>query len=126
MRSCGSSERGSVTVEAALALASLVAVLVATIAGVAAVTDQLRCTDAAREAARLIARGQAERADEAVSRIAPADARWEVDETTNGIAVTVSVVPAGGLLPGVIVRGDAFAVPEPVAAPPGERQGGAP
>ena len=52
-----SDDRGSVTVEAAIALCALIAVFGIAIAGVAAVADQLKCIDAAREATRLIARG---------------------------------------------------------------------
>ncbi|WP_275450211.1 TadE family type IV pilus minor pilin, partial [Mycobacterium avium] len=48
---------GASTVEAALGIASLVVVLVACLAGVTAVAMQVRCVDAAREAARLAARG---------------------------------------------------------------------
>lgn len=48
-----SGDRGAVTVEAAIALFALVTVLALSFAGIAAVADQLRCTDAAREAARL-------------------------------------------------------------------------
>lgn len=112
-------DRGAVTVEAAIALFALVAVLALSLAGMAAVADQVRCTDAAREAARLVARGEPARAGEAVERIAPSGARWEVATEPDGISVTVRAEPIGGLLPGVSLRADAFAVPEPgVRAPP--------
>jgi Flp pilus assembly protein TadG len=48
---------GASTVEAAIAIAALVVVLVLCLAGVSAVLMQVRCVDAAREAARLAARG---------------------------------------------------------------------
>ncbi|MFU9026802.1 TadE family type IV pilus minor pilin [Rhodococcus erythropolis] len=43
---------GAVTVEAAIALASIVTVVVLCIGGVLAVSMQVRCVDAARDAAR--------------------------------------------------------------------------
>ena len=46
-----------VTVEAAFAIAALVVVLVLCVSGLTAVSMQVRCVDAAREAARLAARG---------------------------------------------------------------------
>src|SRR5947209_20170089 len=67
----GTGDRGSVTVEAALALCSLVVVLALVLAAVSAVAAQLRCIDAAREAARLTARGEQGRAEEVARRIAP-------------------------------------------------------
>lgn len=113
-------DRGAVTVEAAIALFALVAVLALSFAGIVAVVDQLRCTDAAREAARLAARGEPERATEAVARIGPSGARLELTEHPDGITVLVHAEPAGGLLPGVQLRGEAFAVPEPGVGEPSE------
>ena len=49
--------RGATTVEAAFAIAALVVVLVLCAAGLTALSMQVRCIDAAREAARLAARG---------------------------------------------------------------------
>lgn len=106
-------DRGAVTVEAAIAVCALVAVLALCFAGITAVVDQLRCTDAAREAARLMARGEPARARAAVAEIGPGGARLEVDETANGITVRVHAEPASGLLPGIELTGEAFAVPEP-------------
>lgn len=118
-------DRGAVTVEAAIALFALVAVLALSLAGITAVADQVRCTDAAREAARLVARGEPERVAEAVDRIAPPGARWEVATEPGGFTVTVLAEPIGGLLPGVSLRAEAFAVPEPgIPAPPaGDEEG---
>ncbi|MGH3563546.1 MAG: TadE family type IV pilus minor pilin, partial [Mycobacterium sp.] len=56
--------------EAALGLAALVAVLVLCLAGVTAVSMQVRCVDAAREAARLAARGDERLAVDTARRIA--------------------------------------------------------
>lgn len=111
------SDRGAVTVEAAIALIGLVAVLAMGLAGVAAVGDQLRCTDAAREAARLAARGDPETARDAAERIAPSGAQLDMKLTATAISVTVRAEPAGGLLPGVEVSADAYAVPEPGVSP---------
>ncbi|HYN71172.1 MAG TPA: TadE family type IV pilus minor pilin, partial [Nakamurella sp.] len=47
-----SADRGSVTVEAAVALASLVVVVAACLGGIGCMIGQVRCADAAREAAR--------------------------------------------------------------------------
>jgi hypothetical protein len=103
-----------VTVEAALALCAFVTVLAMVLGGVSMVLDQIRCTDAAREAARLVARGEQNRAAEAVDRIA---AGATVSVTTDGDAITVMVRdPAiGGLLPGVHIHAEAYAVREPDA-----------
>lgn len=104
---------GAVTVEAAIGISGLIVVLTIALAGIAAVTDQLRCTDAAREAARLVARGEADQAEAAAARIAPGGAVVRVSRDGENIAVEVSAGVIGGLLPGVQVRGSAFAVAEP-------------
>ncbi|RRO17226.1 hypothetical protein EIL87_10480 [Saccharopolyspora rhizosphaerae] len=82
-------DRGSVTVEAALGVCSLVAVFGLLLAGAAAVLGQLRCQDAAVEAARLLARGDAPRAERAVRMIAPVGARY--DHVLRGDQVEVQV-----------------------------------
>lgn len=104
---------GMVTIEAAVALCAFVTVLAMVLAGVSMVLDQIRCVDAAREAARLVARGEQNRAADAVRQIGPPRATLSI--TTNGDAITVVVQdPAGGgLLPGVHVRGEAYAIREP-------------
>src|SRR5215475_11603497 len=77
------------------------------------VLNQIRCTDAAREAARLVARGDGARAAGAVAMIAPGAT---LSVTTRGDAITVAVRgPAAGLLPGIHVSADAFGVREPDA-----------
>lgn len=117
----GRDDRGAVTVETAIALLSLVAVLGALCFGMAAVTAQLRCVDAAREAARLAARGDAERVGSAVGRTAPPGARWELRWDAVGVTAIVHAEPAGGLVPGVHIRGEAFAVAEPGVGTQDER-----
>jgi Flp pilus assembly protein TadG len=108
-------DAGMVTVEAAIALCAFVTMLAMILAGTSAVLDQIRCTDAAREAARLVARGEADLARDAVDRIAPHGATLTID--TNGDAVTAVVAadPVRGLVPGVRVRAEAYAVREPEA-----------
>lgn len=111
-------DAGMVTVEAALALCALVAVLGMALAGIAAVTDQLRCIDAAREAARLTARGEPGNGRAAAERIAPRGASIAIQTDGDAIAVTVSAAPIG-LLPGLTLTGQAYAVAEPGAQQPG-------
>jgi len=113
----GTGDRGSVTVEAALALCSLVVVLALVLAAVSAVAAQLRCIDAAREAARLTARGEQGRAEEIARRIAPRGAVVALTVRGDEVTARVSANPAGGLLPGVDVGAEAAAVLEPGRLP---------
>jgi Flp pilus assembly protein TadG len=103
-------DRGAVTVEAAIALGALVMALWFVVAGIAAVTAHLRCVDAAREAARLVARGDPGLADEAARRIAPDEASLQISVDGERISVTVS---ADMIL---TVSGEAFAIAEPQEA----------
>lgn len=105
--------------EAALALCSLVFVLALVLAAVSAVAAQLRCVDAAREAARLTARGEQDRAEELARRIAPRDAVVAVTVRGDEITARVSANPVAGLLPGVEVEAEAAAVLEPAVLDPG-------
>lgn len=107
------SDRGAVTVEAAIALGAFVVVLAIAFAGVAALLDQLRCTDAAREAARLIARGEQDRAADAVHHIAGAGATLAVHLNGDEIEADVRTPSVADILPGVRVDSQAFAVKEP-------------
>jgi hypothetical protein len=107
---------GTVTVEAALALSGLTVVVALLLAGLIAVTGQLRCADAAREAARLLARGQPQQAEAAVHELAPGGARLDIRRAGDGIDVEVAADPVGGLLPGVHLRARAYAVAEPGTA----------
>lgn len=106
-------ERGAVTVEAAIGLTALFVALGMLLYGLSAAADQVRCVDAAREAARLIARGDDDQAREAAARIAPTDADIEVNIDGDHIHVSVHATPPGDLLPGVHLHADAFAVREP-------------
>jgi uncharacterized membrane protein YgcG len=105
-----------VTVEAAVALCAFVTVLAMVLAGMSMVLDQIRCTDAAREAARLVAMGARSEVADAVSQIAAPGATFSVTTRDDGIVVDVRDPAANGLLPGVHVSADAYAVPEPGTA----------
>jgi Flp pilus assembly protein TadG len=111
-----SDERGMVTVEAAIALGAFVFVVLAGIAGVVTVLEQVRCVDAAREAARVIARGQQDQAGSVVDRVAPPAATFSVAPDGDAFTVSVRARAAGGLLPGITVGGQAYAVREPGVA----------
>jgi hypothetical protein len=86
-------------VEAALGVATLVAVLVLCLAGVTAVSMQVRCIDAAREAARLAARGDERSAVAAARGIAPAGALVQLRR--DGDFVVATVTARSNLLPAV-------------------------
>ncbi|WP_285028777.1 TadE family type IV pilus minor pilin [Mycolicibacterium sp. lyk4-40-TYG-92] len=107
-------DRGGVTVEAAFAVAALVAVAVLGVGGLGAVAAQVRCIDAAREAARLAARGDDGAAVEtARHRTGPDGASVEVRRDGGRIVARVRV--RAPLLPGVTVGAEAVAAPEPGA-----------
>lgn len=110
-RAGAGSERGSVTVEAALELGAVAVVLVLCLAGLAAVSMQTRCIDAAREAARLAARGDSELAVQTARAIAPAGSVVQLRRDGQFLVATVSVRPA--LLPGLGISADAVAAAEP-------------
>lgn len=97
------------TLEAALALASLVAVVVLCAAGLTAVVLQIRCVDAAREAARLAARGDTAAVGGA-HRLAPAGSAIELRR--DGAYLRARVSGRSPLLPGLVIVGDAVALVE--------------
>lgn len=109
------SDRGSVTVEAALVLAVLVVVVASCLAGIGCVVAQMRCADAAREAARLAGRGDNTAAAAAVSQIGPSGAVLSLAVAGDLVTATVSVGAVNGLLPGVTIRASASAANEVAA-----------
>lgn len=114
LRAAVAGDDGSVTVEAALGIASLVVVLAVSAAGAAAALTQIRLVDAAREAARVAAMSGPDLGSDA-GRAAAASARVSV--TAGGEWVTAEVsAPARGL-PGVELRARAVARVEPGAGP---------
>jgi hypothetical protein len=105
-----------VTAEIAVALPALVLVLSLALAAVVVVTDSLRCVDAARVGARLLARGEAvDRVRSEVARQAPDGADIDFIADTDSVTVEVSARPPP-LLDALGVsarpRGVAHAVPE--------------
>ena len=95
--------------EAALAIAALVAVLLMCAAAITAMSMQVRCIDAAREAARLGARGDG-RAVVAAHRVAPGAV---IDLRRDGpyLRARVSSRPPG--LPWIVIVAEAVAAVEP-------------
>jgi hypothetical protein len=106
-------DRGAVTVESAVALVAFVMFLGLTLCGMAAAIDQVRCVDAAREAARLTARGEPEEGKKAAARIAPTNAEITINTRGEHIEVDIHASPASGVLPGIRLHAEAFAVREP-------------
>ncbi len=86
-------------------------VLVLCLAGVSAVSMQVRCIDAAREAARLAARGDERSGVAAAVRLAPAGAR--VDLHRDGEFLVATVVAHSKLLPAMDIVAKAVAAAEP-------------
>jgi hypothetical protein len=107
-------DEGGVTVEAAMALAVLAVVLVSCLAGIACLIAQIRCADAAREAARLAGRGDADLAAAAVATLAPDGAELSLGGSGDLVTATVTASAIGGLLPGVWITASAAAAREPV------------
>lgn len=85
-------------------------VLVLCVAGIAAVSMQVRCMDAAREAARLAARGD-QRAVEVARRVAPDGAQIWVGR--DGDLLVATVVAHSKLLPALDIGARAVAAAEP-------------
>ncbi|WP_369435030.1 TadE family type IV pilus minor pilin [Mycobacterium sp. OAE908] len=92
-------------------MAALVVVLTLCVSGLTAVSMQVRCVDAAREAARLAARGDDGSAAVAAQRIAPDGAAVQLRR--DGELVVASVTARSPLLPGVTIAADAVAALEP-------------
>jgi hypothetical protein len=89
----------------------LVVVLVVCAAGLTAVAMQVRCIDAAREAARLAARGDQSGARSAARGVGPPGAVLQVRRDGGFVVATVS--GRSRLLPGVVITADAVAAAEP-------------
>ena len=80
------------------------------LAGLTAVSMQVRCIDAAREAARLAARGDDGSATRVAREIAPGQAVVVVRR--DGQFVTARVTATSFLLPGLSIAGEAIAAAE--------------
>jgi hypothetical protein len=92
-------------------VAALVAVLVLCVAGLTAVSVYIRCVDAAREVARLAARG--DDGTDVARSIAPDDAAVRV--RLDGDFVVATVTARSALLPAVTIAAQAVAAVEPGA-----------
>ena len=97
--------------EAALGVVTLVAVLVLCLAGVTAVSMQVRCIDAAREAARLAARGDERSAVTTARGIAPGGARVQLRR--DGEFVVATVTARSNLLPALGITATGVSAVEP-------------
>ncbi len=84
--------------------------LVVCLAGINATILHIRCVDAAREAARLLARGDDGVA--AARRVGPTGST--ISAQREGAFVVVRVSMATALLPGIVISGDAVAMAEQV------------
>ncbi|WP_194816934.1 TadE family type IV pilus minor pilin [Nocardia sp. XZ_19_385] len=98
------------TVEAAIALSAVVVAVVLCFGALLAASTQVRCVDAAREAARLAARGDEANAMSVARRIAPRGA--DIALRTEGDRVVAVVSARSPLLP-LVLRADAVAAQEP-------------
>lgn len=109
-------DSGMVTAETAAVLPVLALLLAFGLWAQSAVGAQTRCDDAAREAARLSARGEPVAVVEAAARrAAPQGAGVvlaRVDDQVR-VVVTVKIGPRGGRLPSITVSGSATALLEP-------------
>jgi hypothetical protein len=85
-------------------------VLTLCVSGLTAVSMQVRCVDAAREAARLAARGDDASAPGVARNIAPNGAAIQLRRDGDVVIATVSARSA--LLPGVTVAAEAAAAVE--------------
>ncbi|WP_280233328.1 TadE family type IV pilus minor pilin [Nocardia cyriacigeorgica] len=101
------------TVEAAIALAAIVVAVVLCIGALLAASTQIRCVDAAREAARLTARGDEANAIPAARAVAPPGAQITVRRDGPRILATVQATTP--LLPLLELHAEAVAAPEPGA-----------
>lgn len=93
-----------------MAIAVLVTVLVLCVAALASVLAQVRCIDAAREAARLAARGDEAAATTAVRRLAPDGAVLDLRRDGEFVVAKVS---SDGALPGLTLSAEAVSLAEP-------------
>ena len=110
-----SGDTGAVTVEAALALCALTMFLGLALGALMAVAQTMRCADAARELARLAARGEPDRGRAVAAALAPTGARMDLVQDGDTVTAVVST-PLVGTLP-LTVGGRAVAALEGAASP---------
>lgn len=129
VRRAAAGEGGTATAEVAVCLPALVIVLAVSVWAVQAASAQLRCVDAARLAARAVARGEAVPAARAAAEAAAGE-RAAVSVEVSGDSVRVRVerrVPAPVRLAAftVTVAADATSQLEPTPEVAGSLPGGA-
>jgi Flp pilus assembly protein TadG len=117
---------GMVTAEFAVALPAFVLVVIAALCGVAVVTSQLRCVDAADVAARMAARGDSTSLVRTTAlSAAPGGAQLRISGTATTVTATVrahlSLPGLSRLLPSVDLQAHVVEAREP-AAPADEAQ----
>ncbi|GAA4875842.1 hypothetical protein GCM10023203_27580 [Actinomycetospora straminea] len=95
-------------------------VLAVVLAAMGAVVLQLRCVDAATEAARFGARGDLDGARRAAARLLPDGSEVTVDVAGDDVVARVRAAPLGSALPGVRVGAEALAGREPSPVAPAE------
>ena len=108
-------DSGAVTVEAALAMCALTVFLALALGALIAVAQTMRCADAARELARLAARGEPDRGRAVAARLAPSGARMELVPDGDTVTALVSARLVGPLP--LTVDGRAVAALEGVGSP---------
>ncbi len=112
------------TAELAASLPVLLLVLGVAISAVSVVSARIRAQDAAREAVRVVARGDSESARRLVARLAPG-ATLEIGQAGDVVTarVRLTVHPVGTFLPAlhVSVRAAAAREPGPAAAASADR-----
>jgi len=114
-RSPRAQDSGAVTVEAALAMCALTVFLAMALGALIAVAQTMRCADAARELARLAARGEPDRGRAVAARLAPSGARMELVPDGDTVTALVSVRLVGPLP--LTVDGRAVAALEGMGSP---------
>ena len=110
-----SGDTGAVTVEAALALCALTVFLALALGALMAVAQTMRCADAARELARLAARGEPDRGRTVAAALAPTGARMDLVQDGDTVTAVVSTRLVGALP--LTVGGRAVAALEEAASP---------
>lgn len=112
-------DQGTVTAELAACLPVLVLVLAVALTAVGAASTRVRLQDAAREAARLAARGDEPGAKKVAARIAPGS-RLQLRISDGDVLATVdaTVHPLTDALPGIPVAETAVAALEPAGSSP--------
>lgn len=110
-RTDGSTDAGMVSAETALALPAVVLVLVLCLGALHLGVDRVRCVDAARVAARELARGgPSDRAVGDAGRAAPDGARVDAGVSGRDAVVTVSIPaprPLAAMVPATTCRASA-------------------